>query len=153
MKQNWMQKIARFIKEHKMKKQWQMAATVMAAVVVFSTTYALILPAITLTKDNVYTSSDCQTASNSQKVHVGQMNSGSDKAAADVQTPSNATQEIYYCGFEAHTHDKDCYNDEGHLVCEETVHVHTEECLIQFTEEELALIQNVIDMIAELPTS
>lgn len=153
MKQNWMQKIARFIKEHKMKKQWQMAATVMAAVVVFSTTYALILPAITLTKDNVYTSSDCQTASNSQKVHVGQMNSGSDKAAADVQTPSNATQEIYYCGFEAHTHDKDCYNDEGHLVCEETVHVHTDECLIRFTEEELALIQNVIDMIAELPTS
>ena len=158
MKQGLIQEIAKFIKEYRMKKQWQMAATVMAVIVVFMTTYSLILPAITMTKDTgtpssyVATSSNCATDSNYRGGSGG--GNYSERAATDsdaMATDSNATP--YYCGFEAHTHGRECYDAEGNLTCELTVHVHTEECLVEFTEEELALIQSVIDMIAELPTS
>ena len=40
-------------KEHKRKRIWQKVASVMAAVVVFCTTYALILPVITMDQDAV----------------------------------------------------------------------------------------------------
>ena len=40
-----------YAKRHYRKKRWQKVVTVLAAVVVFCTTYALILPAITMEKD------------------------------------------------------------------------------------------------------
>ena len=43
--------IEQFIRAKRKLKRWQKAVSVMAAVVVFVTTYALILPAITLDKD------------------------------------------------------------------------------------------------------
>ncbi len=44
-------KSQQYIKEHLQKKRWKWVVTVLACVVVFCTTYALILPAITLTGD------------------------------------------------------------------------------------------------------
>ena len=43
--------VERFIKLNRRMKRWQSAVSVMAAVVVFATTYALILPAVTLDRD------------------------------------------------------------------------------------------------------
>ena len=48
MRQNVLQKIAKYLTEYKGRKRWQKVVTCMAAVVVFCTTYALILPAITM---------------------------------------------------------------------------------------------------------
>ena len=41
------------LQKHKMKKRWQKVLSVLAAVVVFVTTYMLILPAITLEKGDL----------------------------------------------------------------------------------------------------
>ena len=41
----------KIIKKHKMLKKWQRIVTVLAAIITFVTTYALILPAITVEKD------------------------------------------------------------------------------------------------------
>ena len=43
--------IEQFIRAKRKLKRWQKAVSVIAAVVVFVTTYALVLPAITLDKD------------------------------------------------------------------------------------------------------
>ena len=41
------------MKKHRALKRWQRIVTVMAAILTFATTYALILPAITVEKDQV----------------------------------------------------------------------------------------------------
>ena len=51
MKYSVAERLKNFIKNHLSKKRWVKAVTMMAAVVVFFTTYALILPAITAEKD------------------------------------------------------------------------------------------------------
>ena len=48
MERNVLSRAAEFIKAQRQKKRWTKAVSAMAAVVVFCTTYALILPAITL---------------------------------------------------------------------------------------------------------
>ena len=53
MRNNLSQRIHQYLKEHLRQKRWRRAMTVLAAVVVFCTTYALILPAVTLT-DQAY---------------------------------------------------------------------------------------------------
>ena len=48
MEQGLLSRAVEYIKRQRQKKRWQKVVTSMAAVVVFCTTYALILPAITL---------------------------------------------------------------------------------------------------------
>ena len=54
--------VERFIKLNRRMKRWQRVVSVMAAVVVFATTYALILPAITLDTDTATTQSGIEVA-------------------------------------------------------------------------------------------
>ncbi|MCD8084125.1 MAG: hypothetical protein LUE86_11610 [Clostridiales bacterium] len=51
-------KIMEYLKAHRLKRNWQMVLTSLAAVVVFCTTYALILPAITLDRPRTATASN-----------------------------------------------------------------------------------------------
>ncbi len=53
-----LKKISEYIRAHKLERKWQMTLTSLGAVVVFCTTYALILPALTLEKDKLATASD-----------------------------------------------------------------------------------------------
>jgi len=63
--------VERFIKLNRRMKRWQRVVSVMAAVVVFATTYALILPAITL---------DSETASTQAGIEVAASENESDEA-------------------------------------------------------------------------
>ena len=54
--------VERFIKLNRRMKRWQRVVSVMAAVVVFATTYALILPAITLDTDTATTQAGIEVA-------------------------------------------------------------------------------------------
>ena len=54
--------VERFIKLNRRMKRWQRVVSVMAAVVVFATTYALILPAITLDRDTATTQAGIEVA-------------------------------------------------------------------------------------------
>ncbi len=55
-----LKKISEYIRAHKLERKWQITLTSLGAVVVFCTTYALILPALTLEKNKTATASDAE---------------------------------------------------------------------------------------------
>ena len=105
----------KYTKAHQRKKRWYRVVTCLAAVVVFCTTYALILPAITLEKK-------CEIP---EHTHT------------EACYTKVATQEKrnLACGVDAdtviHHHDSSCYDENGNLWCllpEVSAHVHGEDC-------------------------
>ncbi len=117
MERNVLSRAAEFIKAQRQKKRWTKAVSVMAAVVVFCTTYALILPAITL------------------QAECGKEDHTHSDACYTVETIT--PQPTMLCSLETlreaglHEHDDNCYDDEGNLVCgfaDFVVHEHDETC-------------------------
>ncbi|MBQ0037615.1 MAG: Cna B-type domain-containing protein [Clostridiales bacterium] len=101
-----------YSKEHRRKARWRKVVTTLAAVVVFCTTYALILPAITWDRTLV-----CELK---EHTHTD--------SCYEMIVVSQATNELV-CGLEEHTHDEDCYDKK--LVCgleESEGHQHGDEC-------------------------
>ena len=70
-----------YLKTHMQKKKWRRVVTVLSCIVVFCTTYALILPAVTMT----------------QQTHV--------------HTPEDCYEDQLVCGLEEHQHSLACYSD------------------------------------------
>lgn len=121
-------------RRRRLRKRWHKVMTVLCALVVFCTTYALILPAITLEKgcqipehthdDGCYTqvtSRDETTLACTAQVHSHE---------ASCQ---NAAGELVcgYADFLVHVHEDGCYDETGALVCtlpEIRPHTHTEDC-------------------------
>lgn len=87
------------------RKRWKQAALFLACVVVFSTTYALILPAITLEQDTF-----CETEVHSHN--------------------EDCMEKTLICALQEtepdHVHTGECWSEK--LICQETEHVHTDEC-------------------------
>ena len=118
---------------HRRKRRWYQVMTCLAAAVVFCTTYALILPAITLEKqcalpehthtEACYTSEQgdliCTQSTEPQHIHTEEC--------------YQETQDLV-CGMPestGHTHGAECYDQEGNLICgqeESQGHVHGEAC-------------------------
>lgn len=100
---------------HKRKRRWQRAVTALSGVVVFCTTYALILPAITMEKkceipEHTHTEA-CYTQVTSREKSVLAC-----KVEADIVV---------------HKHDSACWDENGSLVCtlpEIELHRHTDSC-------------------------
>ena len=120
---NLLTKIAQILRNKQRYSRWQKVVSCMAAVVVFCTTYALILPAITMTTTcgldehthtaACYANDDtllwlCQQEEQEMAVHQH------DETCYDENG-------LLICGiadFVLHTHDADtCYDAEGNLVC------------------------------------
>lgn len=103
-----------YASKHRQKKRWLTVVTCLACAVVFCTVYALILPAITLEKE--------QTLDCSYEVHQH------DDSCYDAE--GNVI--CGYADYVVHTHDADnCYDTDGNLVCElEEIeeHVHDASC-------------------------
>ena len=107
-----------YIRTHMQKKKWRGIVTVLACIVVFCTTYALILPAITM----------------SQQTFCGK--------EAHTHEPESCYMRVLVCGQEAsdesteeqpeHIHTEACYQEETILICGlsegEGAHLHTEDC-------------------------
>lgn len=101
-----------YLKTHMQKKKWRRVVTVLSCIVVFCTTYALILPAITMTQQtfcgkqtHVHTPEDCY-----ERVLIcGQ------EESAEAQTPHEHTDGCYedqlVCELEEHQHSLACYSD------------------------------------------
>lgn len=140
-------KIQRYLKEHLRKKHWKQVVTVLACIVVFCTTYALILPALTMTGD-AFCGKEAHQHSDEcyERVLIcGQEEVETAEETAAVHTHTDACYEIQkvaVCGLEeseGHTHGDSCYDAEGNLTCEQEEaqgHTHTEACY----EEESVLI-------------
>lgn len=118
---------------------WRRFVRVMACIVVFCTTYALILPAITLERDNVcgmeeHThSAECYTQVTSREVRRLSCTRESLMIHAHEQACRDGSGELI-CGFAdfvVHEHDGSCFDASGALVCTLPVireHTHTDSC-------------------------
>ena len=99
-----------------------------AAVVVFVTTYAMILPAITLEKTAVCGIEEHQHSDScyEERLVCGQEESG----GHHHEESCYSTVTELTCGMEEHRHseDKGCYDADGNLICQRQDHVHSDSC-------------------------
>ena len=123
----------RYARAHRRKRRWYQVTTCLAAVVVFCTTYALILPAITLEKQ-------CEIPEHTHTEACYTSEQGDLICTQSTEPQHTHTEECYQetqalvCGMEestGHTHGAECYDEEGNLICgqeESEGHVHGEAC-------------------------
>lgn len=100
--------------KHRRKSRWKKIVSVMACIVVFCTTYALILPAITLEKGSTVLACPVSVHQHEAECY------GEDGSLICGQAD-----------YVIHTHDESCYDAEGNLVCrlpEIEAHEHDESC-------------------------
>lgn len=137
MKYDVLRDAEKYTKVHKRKRLRHRVVTVLAGVVVFCTTYALILPAITLEKQcdiPEHTHTDAcyaQVTSVEKRVPV---------CSAETLEIHRHTADCYdadgnptcgYAEFVVHSHDSRCYDETGNLWCplpEIEAHRHTADC-------------------------
>ena len=137
MKYDVLRDAEKYTKVHKRKRLRHRVVTVLAGVVVFCTTYALILPAITLEKQcdiPEHTHTDAcyaQVTSVEKRVPV---------CSAKTLEIHQHTADCYdadgnptcgYADFVVHSHDSGCYDEKGNLWCplpEIEAHRHTADC-------------------------
>lgn len=137
MKYDVLRDAEKYTKVHKRKRLRHRVVTVLAGVVVFCTTYALILPAITLEKQcdiPEHTHTDAcyaQVTSVEKRVPV---------CSAETLKIHRHTADCYdadgnptcgYANFVVHRHDSRCYDETGNLWCplpEIEAHRHTADC-------------------------
>ena len=85
--------VERFIKLNRRMKRWQRVVSVMAAVVVFATTYALVLPAITLDKDTATTQAGIEiAASENESDEAGTVFESEQEDAVAEEEPEEAEE-------------------------------------------------------------
>lgn len=140
MAKDALQGAEKYTKAHLRKKRWYQVVTCLAAVVVFCTTYALILPAITLEKqcdipEHTHTDA-CYTQVMSREMTVP-------VCSAETLEIHQHTADCYdsdgnltcgYANFVVHRHDSTCYDENGNLWCplpEIEAHQHTDSCYTQ----------------------
>ncbi|MGN1344811.1 MAG: SpaA isopeptide-forming pilin-related protein [Traorella sp.] len=128
------------INVNKKKKIWHKIVGIMAAFVVFCTTYALILPAITLEKDL-----NCEKE---EHTHTEECYQEEKTLICQEETEDEE-------GNILHEHTDDCYETKLVLICEKEEHVHTEECMgfrgLPLVEQEE--VNALIEMIDSLPST
>ncbi len=125
MKRNVSRETAARLKKSLRKKRWQKMVTCMAAVVVFFTTYALILPALTLEKETYCGLAEHQHSKKDgcygETLICGFSDDGeqTEETSSDIQVIHVSDEEA-----EEHVHDDSCYE----LICEQPEHVHSLSC-------------------------
>ena len=115
MRKGLLKQIEKLNKSRRQRKWWQRVVRTMAMVVVFCTTYALILPAITMEQDAI-----CGL-----EAHVHE--------ESCYSTQQTAT---FLCGLDdqvavVHSHDALCFDGQNQLICpltELTEHIHEDSC-------------------------
>ncbi len=131
--------VTAYTSRRRRKKRWRSAVLALAAVVVFCTTYALILPAITMAQQTY-----CGMEEHRHGDECYETVLLCDKEFDMVQPEGHIHtamccdyEEVLTCGLEEcedtlHEHTDDCYDEEGNLVCTQPEviegHTHTEDC-------------------------
>lgn len=159
MRDNFLLEAEKMNKEHIRQRRWHKVVTTLACVVVFCTTYALIIPAITAERDDMalcgheehvhtdacyktVTAEGALTCEKQEHTHtdacyeeVVTYTCGMEEGEEHVHTDAcYKTVESYTCGHdgeEGHTHTEECISAEHELICgmEEGAHHHTDACV------------------------
>ncbi len=144
---------AQYTKQNKAAKSWQKVVMVLACIVVFFTTYALILPALTWDQsltceipehthtDECYeteTAEICGLGDDPEHVHTDECYENVTTLVCGLEEHTHgpacydappAEDDGYFCGKVAHEHNENCYDASGSLICTMQVHVHDLTCL------------------------
>ncbi len=111
---------------------WQRLVVAMACIVVFCTTYALILPAITMTSPR------CGLEEHAHSAECWQQEPSERSLACSVMGEAAVF---------AHVHNELCYNTQGELLCaleEKILHTHTDECYTAHEHTEICFESTVV---------
>lgn len=95
------------------KRVWHRFVSILSCVVVFCTTYALILPAVTMERDDIV-----YYCGKEEHEHIDECYESQDEPQCGLEE----TEAV-----EGHTHTDDCYEVETVLTCDQD-HEHTDEC-------------------------
>ena len=95
------------------KRVWHRFVSILSCVVVFCTTYALILPAVTMERDDIV-----YYCGKEEHEHTDECYESQDEPQCGLEE----TEAV-----EGHTHTDDCYEVETVLTCDQD-HEHTDEC-------------------------
>ena len=137
MKLTMKKRFESYAKNYKRRKSWQRVVSMLTCIIVFCTTYALILPAITLSGE--------ATCGMDEHVHSDACYEVIEEQILTCSPVHNHTADCYdegtlICGcadFVLHTHDKNCFSESGVILCELAKleeHIHTDDC---YTVEEM----------------
>lgn len=121
-------RLAAYISKKKGRKLWQRALSFLSAITVFCISYALVLPALTMTSEDLAV---C----------------GIEEHKHDVSCYETVKICHYTCENELHTHTASCYDGEGQCVCgfaDYYIHTHDESCYGE-TGELLCPLPEVIE--------
>lgn len=136
MQLDLLKNLEQYTKRNRRRSIWRKIVRFLACIVVFCTTYALILPALTMEQPTF--------CNHEEHVHTEDCYIQLDASANLICTPEVHTHnELCFdefgniiCGvadYLGHTHTEECYGEDGTLICTipETVwHVHDESCLV-----------------------
>ena len=137
MRQDEEKTVQKYAKERRSRKRWHRVATCLAAVVVFCTTYALILPAITMEKHcglTEHTHTDAcytQVTAIEKKVPVCTAERLGIHQHTDTCYDADGKLICGQADYVVHHHDAACYDENGVLWCplpETEAHQHTDSC-------------------------
>ena len=115
MQETFPQNTEYYTKQNQRRRIWKRFVRVIACIVVFCTTYTMILPAITMEKQQ------CELEEHTH----------SDSCYEKVISETTTSLVCTYESLGIHVHSSDCYDAEHHLICRQAdyiVHTHNAEC-------------------------
>ena len=127
-----LEKIRRILRNRRTRRLLARVVSVTAALVVFVTTYALVLPAITM-ETNVLCGMEAHE--HTDDCYTEELICGLEESPGHTHDEScYEVSQIQVCRAEEHQHDQSCYDDEGNLTCQLEEHEHTDECFEEHKE-------------------
>lgn len=127
-----LQKIKQLLKDKRFRKIWYRGVSTIAAIVVFITTYALVLPAITMESE-----ASCGVPAHQHSSDCYEEQLICDKEESDGHHHTDdcytTTRELT-CELPEHKHDESCRDEEGNLTCRLSEHTHEDGCYEEHKE-------------------
>lgn len=153
MEHNLLTQMATFLRKQHAKRIWYRVVSCLAVIVVFCTTYALILPAITMEHKTIC---GLEEHAHTDDCYVTELVYPQSTMDCPVEAVIHThSKECYdsdgnlicgYADFVVHTHDENCYSEDGSLICtlpEIEEHIHTRDC---YTEKRTLICEEEEDL-------
>ena len=126
------EKIRDLLRDRRFRKIWVRTVSSIACLVVFVTTYALVLPAITMESE-----AECgiEVHQHDESCYEERLICDLPESEGHVHTDDcYSTTRKLICDRSEHLHTSDCYDEEGNLVCGHEEHQHGEDCFEEARE-------------------
>ena len=125
-------KIRAILRNRRVRKIWTRTVSSTACLVVFVTTYALILPAITMESE---ASCGIEAHQHDESCYEERLLCNIPESDGHAHTDDcYTTIQKLICDRSEHLHTSDCYDEEGNLICSQEEHQHGKECYVETRE-------------------